>query len=103
MNETTLDQTMETTKKLERGYGSTSLDRDFIGMIPCPAKDGCKKCSAMLTFQIKSLEELSTSNSGEIQKCSNPDGLDEHRVLIFMGKNDGNEFPFAQATHMTEI
>ncbi len=86
-------------KGVERGYGSASLPEDFSGAVRCPAADSGKRCSAILTFRIKNLDELRESQ-GEIQKCTNPDGLDDHRVLIFTGKRDGQEFPFVQATYM---
>jgi len=86
-------------KRFQRGYGSAPLAEDFSGVVRCPAADKGKQCSATLTFRINSLGELSES-PGETQTCANPDGLEDHRVLIFTGKRDGQEFPFVQATFM---
>lgn len=86
----------ETPKEFECGYGHVYLDDKFSGEVCCPATEGEERCRALLTFKIKSLIELSGS-SGEIQQCTNPDSLEEHRVLIFTGKQDDKEFPFAQA------
>lgn len=93
------DQTTNEPKRVERGYGSAPLAENYSGVTRCPAIDQEKRCSAIFSFQIESLDELRESRS-EIQECPNPDGLDNHRVIIFMGKRDGQEFPFIQATHM---
>lgn len=93
------DQTTSAPKRFTRGYGSAPLANDFSGVVRCPATDKGARCSATITFRIKSLEELRGSR-GEIQACTNPEGLDDHRVLIFTGKRDDQEFPFVQATHM---
>lgn len=93
------DQTASAPKRFARGYGSAPLADDFSGVVRCPAADKGKRCSVTLAFRITSLGELRESR-GEIQACANPDGLDDHRVIIFTGKRDGQEFPFVQATHM---
>lgn len=91
----------DASKGFERGYGSVPLDEGFAGDVRCPATDSGRQCSATLAFQIKSLGELRESRGEiEILKCANPNGLDDHCVIIFTGKRDGQEFPFVQATHM---
>ena len=99
MQNKTADTAAPAPKRFQRGYGSASLAEDFSGTTRCPAIDTGKQCSAILTFGIKSLGELRES-SGETQACANPDGLEEHRVFIFTGKRDGQEFSFVQATFM---
>lgn len=93
--------TSATTERPRRGYGSSSLQDDFSGALRCPATEKGRQCSAVLTFKIKTLDELRDS-AGEIQECPNPNGLAGHHVVIFTGKRDGNEFPFAQATYETD-
>ncbi|MBI2050549.1 MAG: hypothetical protein HYT31_01970 [Parcubacteria group bacterium] len=99
MQHETADTAATAPKGFQRGYGSAPLAEDFSGTTRCPAADHGKQCSAVLTFRIKSLGEL-REGSGETQACANPDGLENHRVLIFTGKRDGQEFPFVQAIFM---
>ncbi len=88
-------------KGVKRGYGSANLNDEFDGTTRCPARDGEKRCSAVLTFERKSLAELK-ARGGEIVSCSNPDGMEPHQVLVFTGHREGQDFPFAQATYLEE-